>query len=82
MGSWSTTGTSPGFSRSQTSRERSKLAEGRPRHWAIELDRPSENVGSGNAAELATYVVDEADAETALAILTDPRNHVSAKEER
>jgi hypothetical protein len=50
------------------------LAEGRPRHWAIELDRPSEDVGSGKAAELATYVVDEADAETALAILTGPRN--------
>jgi hypothetical protein len=57
------------------------LAEGRLRHWAIEVDRPSENVGSGNAAELATYV-DEADAETALAILTGPRNHVNAKEER
>jgi hypothetical protein len=58
------------------------LAEGRRRHWAIELDRPSENVGSGNAAALATYVVDEADADSALAILTGPRNHVNAKEER
>ena len=58
------------------------MAEGRLRHWAIEVDRPSENIGGGKAAELATYVVDEADAETALATLTGPRNHVNAKEER
>ena len=30
----------------------------------------------------ARLLVDEADAETALAILTGPRNHVNAKEER
>jgi hypothetical protein len=48
----------------------------------MEVDRPSENVGSGTAAELATHVVDEADAETAPAILTCPRNRVNAEEER
>jgi hypothetical protein len=38
-GSWSTTDNWRGSSRSPTLRERSKLAEGRPKHRAIDLDR-------------------------------------------